>query len=89
VGGSVELDLAVAYDDVRPQDRYLLCTDGLYTVVAEDDLARALSLDDPRRACAELETLALGTAAADNITGVVVWVGEAEPASPNGAAHGG
>jgi serine/threonine protein phosphatase PrpC len=74
VGGMDDLELDVLYDDVRAADRYLLCTDGLYTALSDDDLARVLSSDHAAEACGELERLVLEGAATDNLTGVVVHI---------------
>jgi type VI secretion system protein ImpM len=74
VGGAAELDIDAVYETVYPDDRYLLCTDGLYTMVGEAEIARALSLSSVEQACDELARLALDSAANDNITAVVVHV---------------
>jgi serine/threonine-protein phosphatase Stp1 len=74
VGGAAELDVDVVYETVYPDDRYLLCTDGLYTMIGEAEIARALSLNSVEQACDELVRLGLDSAASDNITAVVVHV---------------
>jgi type VI secretion system protein ImpM len=78
VGGAPELELDIVYDEARPLDRYLLCTDGLYTSVSLEDLERALSFD-AEEAGAELTRVALEGAATDNLTSVVVQVVRPEP----------
>ena len=83
------------YDDVpvdafavepRHGDRYLLCSDGLFNEVAEDDIAAVLRrVPDPADAADELVRLAREGGGRDNITVVVVDViddgGRAEAAS--------
>src|SRR4029450_4524422 len=83
------------YDDVpvdafavepRHGDRYLLCSDGLFNEVAEDDIAAVLRrVPDPADAGGELVRRARGGGGRGNITVVVVDViddgGRAETAS--------
>jgi serine/threonine protein phosphatase PrpC/DNA-binding transcriptional MerR regulator len=61
--------------DARAGDRYLLCSDGLSTVVAEDDIRRViLSAADPQDAVRELVALANGAGGPDNVSCVVADV---------------
>ncbi|WP_381804556.1 MerR family transcriptional regulator [Streptomyces niveus] len=54
--------------DVEPGDRYLLCSDGLFTVVPPDDLRRVLgTAPDPEDAVRELIALALAAGGPDNV----------------------
>jgi protein phosphatase len=67
-------------------DRYLLCSDGLFNEVGDDQMAAVLRrLDDPADAAAELVRLANEGGGRDNITAVVLDVvddgGQAERAS--------
>ena len=53
---------------VQPGDRYLLCTDGLYTVVAEADIQAAVNgADDPEQVVSSLIGLANAAGGPDNI----------------------
>jgi serine/threonine protein phosphatase PrpC len=74
VGGADELDIDAVYETVQSEDRYLLCTDGLYTMTSEAEITRALSLSSVEHACEELARIALEGPANDNITAVVVHV---------------
>jgi len=57
---------------VRPGDRYLLCSDGLHVVVPPDAISRVLlTVPDPDQAAADLLALALDGGAPDNITCIV------------------
>ncbi len=57
---------------VRPGDRYLLCSDGLHVVVPPDAISRVLlTVADPDQAAAGLLALALDGGAPDNITCIV------------------
>ncbi|MFD6987933.1 MerR family transcriptional regulator [Streptomyces sp. NPDC059943] len=61
--------------DVEPGDRYLLCSDGLFTVVGPDDLRRVLSTaPDPEDAVRELIALALAAGGPDNVACAVADV---------------
>lgn len=61
-------------DPVRG-DRYLLCSDGLFNEVGDDQITAALRrLDDPTEAASELVRLANEAGGRDNITAIVVDV---------------
>jgi PPM family protein phosphatase len=55
-------------------DHLLLCTDGLWGVVGDPDLARAVSTSPPAEACQKLVTMALERGGPDNITLLVLRV---------------
>ena len=66
----LELDLSVR--EVRPGDRYLLCSDGLTGPVASKDTLRdALALPDVQEAVDRLVQLALRGGGPDNVTVIV------------------
>jgi PPM family protein phosphatase len=78
----------------RHGDRYLLCSDGLFNEVPEDDIAAVLRrVPDPADAADELVRLAREGGGRDNITVVVVDViddgGRAEAASAALGTHRG
>ncbi|MFA3875606.1 MerR family transcriptional regulator [Streptomyces sp. MMCC 100] len=61
--------------DARPGDRYLLCSDGLPTVVQDQEIHRVLAgAGEPERAVRELVTLANGAGGPDNVSCVVADV---------------
>jgi protein phosphatase len=63
--------------DARQGDRYLLCSDGLSTVVPTDEVRRVLSeISDPEPAVRALITLANGSGGPDNVSCVVADVTE-------------
>jgi serine/threonine protein phosphatase PrpC len=72
VGGSQELFLDVELRELRHQDRFLLCSDGLYRELSDADLNRHLSGNDPEGACKALLKHALGGACSDNVSAIVV-----------------
>lgn len=49
-------------------DCLLLCTDGLYSLISESEIASIVSAHSPRRACSELVELAKSRGGYDNIT---------------------
>lgn len=55
-------------------DILLLCTDGLWGVVGDPDLARIVQANPPAEACQELVTMALDRGGPDNITVLVLRV---------------
>ena len=71
-GRPVQLDVSVR--EVRPGDRYLLCTDGLSGVLSDDTIRDALSGPDPQAAVDRLIELALRGGGPDNVTCIVAEV---------------
>ncbi len=55
-------------------DRYLLCSDGLFTELSDDHILKLLAGDDPQEAAAALVAAADEAGGRDNITVVVVDV---------------
>jgi PPM family protein phosphatase len=55
-------------------DRILLCTDGLWSVVSEVELADAVRSDSPGKACRSLVDLALERGGPDNVTVLVLHI---------------
>jgi len=72
VGGSQELFLDLELRELRNQDRYLLCSDGLYREIAEADMRHHLTGNDPEGACKALMKQALGGTCSDNVSAIVV-----------------
>ena len=88
VYASVEVD---TFDfDILPGDRLLLCSDGLYAYLDEDTLPALLADGDVKDVPRQLIDVANGGGGHDNITGVVIRVGEssttAEPTARLGDA---
>lgn len=72
VGGAQELFLDVELRELRPGDRYLLCSDGVYKELADTELARLLATEDASGACRALMKQALAGPCNDNVSVVVV-----------------
>jgi serine/threonine protein phosphatase PrpC len=80
---AVEPDLSIS--DLQAGDRYLLCSDGLSGVVAEDHIARELAAGDPTGVVIRLVDAAIEGGAPDNVTVVVADVVELpEPTEQDG-----
>jgi len=60
--------------EVQPHDILLLCSDGLHSLVGDDEIARVLTLQEPQRACETLIERANARGGSDNITAVVLRV---------------
>jgi PPM family protein phosphatase len=78
-GGSIEPDLSLR--EAQPNDRYLLCSDGMTSVVSPETLQEVLSVvDEPEAVVHRLIDLAKRGGSSDNITCVVADVVEADAA---------
>jgi PPM family protein phosphatase len=55
-------------------DKVLLCTDGLWSVVSEPEIAKAVRSNPPAQACQSLIDLALECGGPDNVTVVVLHI---------------
>jgi serine/threonine protein phosphatase PrpC/CRP-like cAMP-binding protein len=74
VYSSVEVD---TFDfDILPGDRFLLCSDGMYAYVDEDDLPKQLAEGEIKDVPKKLVEIANQGGGHDNITAVVIRVGE-------------
>lgn len=75
IGQSESLDVDAITRRLPPRSRLLLCSDGLWNMVAEDNILAVLSKHrDPQDACNELVKLANERGGPDNITVIVVQV---------------
>lgn len=81
VDGDLEVDMFTV--DVDPGDRILLCSDGLTSIVGDDEIRGMLtSQTDPQAACDELVAAANRAGGPDNITVVVLDIEEGEDDPP-------
>lgn len=73
LGVGPEVDVDVLLLDVRPGDRLLLCTDGLTSMLEDDEIREILLTEsDPEGAAQALVAAALEAGGKDNVTAVVV-----------------
>jgi serine/threonine protein phosphatase PrpC len=75
-GSEVTMDSAEKILDLQAADSLLLCTDGLWGVMSEDELMATMKSRTPAEACAALVNLAIERGGPDNITVQVLRVVE-------------
>jgi PPM family protein phosphatase len=61
--------------DGEPKDQLLLCSDGLYSLVSDGEIANVVSNNSPQQACVQLVELAKTRGGYDNITLAVIPLG--------------
>jgi PPM family protein phosphatase len=90
LGIDPQVDVDVYPVELQPGDRILFCSDGLTTMVRQDEMASILAREhDPKRAAQLLVDAANAAGGEDNVTAVIVEVVEvpedevAEPALPD------
>lgn len=59
---------------IRPGDRFLLCSDGLHDLAADDDILAAVGSDAPHESCSRLIAMARQRGAPDNVSVIVLAV---------------
>ena len=73
LGGSARVEVDVQTVDVRPGDRYLLCSDGLSTMLPDERIEQILvAAQDPQTAADTLVNAANDAGGEDNVTALVV-----------------
>jgi len=73
IGQSETLDVDAITRRLPPRSHLLLCSDGLWNMVAEETIAEVIEKhSDPQRACAELVQLANDRGGPDNISVILV-----------------
>jgi serine/threonine protein phosphatase PrpC len=77
-GSEATADVALQPLWLTKGDVVVLCTDGLWSVVSEAEVAGLVTANPPAEACAELVELALQRGGPDNITVQVLRVGSVE-----------
>jgi protein phosphatase len=66
-----------------PKDRVVLCSDGLYSLVSESEIAQIVTYNSPQVACVKLVELAKARGGYDNITvAIIPLVGEVRSDPP-------
>ena len=81
VGIAPNVDVDLVIDKPRPEDVYLLCSDGLTKMATDEDIEAVLgaNLDDPETAAYGLIEIANDHGGKDNVTCIVVKVVERLP----------
>jgi len=75
VGGDNELRLDNITGELRPGDIFILCSDGLYKELDDQEIAEIIKQGDPQASCDRLMDQALTRGARDNVTVMMVFVG--------------
>ena len=73
-GRDVEPDSPEHPIPLEPADTLVLCTDGLWSLIGETDIARIVRSSSPAQACVELVKMALDRGGPDNITLLVLRI---------------
>ena len=86
LGNRPALDVDISEAEARPADVFLLCSDGLNSMLTDDEIHRALLQHDrdPESACRKLVELANSKGGEDNITVIVCRICEDGPERRNG-----
>jgi len=82
VGAGVELHVDVGHHDLRPGDRFLLCSDGLWNLVSDAEIASIVMQAAPEAAVHQLVDLANQRGANDNVTVQIFAIGASGKATP-------
>jgi len=76
LGADRNIDVDTFHEVLRPGDKLLLCSDGLWEMVHHHDLQDLLKeQSNPQATCAKLITLANMNGGEDNISAIVVYIG--------------
>jgi serine/threonine protein phosphatase PrpC len=76
LGVETDVDFELKTFEFRRGDRFLLCTDGVYRHLDDDELATILlQANDPQAATDEIRRLVIERGADDNMTAVIVQTG--------------
>jgi len=98
LGVEAEVEVETKTIHLRDGVRFLLCSDGIYRHLSDEEIARVLAqFKDPQQAADELKRIVHERGADDNLTAIVVQVGRAkqsavlaieDPLSTRGGAPG-
>jgi protein phosphatase len=78
LGANPEIKLDLMSFEIMPQDRILLCSDGITSLIEDDTIARIVNQYMPDQAVEELVDRANEQGSPDNVTAVVVLVEHVE-----------
>ena len=73
LGHRPKVDIDVFEIDLLPDDRVVLCSDGVHGHVEEDEVAAITLKQGPQEASQELIDLAMERGSTDNVTAAVIW----------------
>ncbi|MBI3651989.1 MAG: protein phosphatase 2C domain-containing protein [Acidobacteria bacterium] len=82
LGVEAEVEVELKTLTVREGSRFLLCSDGIYRHMPDEEIARVLAQSkDPQQAADELKRTVLARGADDNLTAIIVQLGRARVSS--------
>ena len=84
IGAAPVIEVDVAQLDAREGDRFLLCSDGLWNLVSDEEIGAALVRESPELAVTRLVALANQRGGTDNVTVQVLALGD-DPVLGSGA----
>ncbi len=87
LGGRPAPEVDIFTRTLQPGDRVLLCSDGLTRYASAEDLARLAAEGEPQEAVARLVAFANRAGGADNISALLVEIGEPLPPEALAAAQ--
>jgi type VI secretion system protein ImpM len=88
VGAEDSLEPDVVRSDVRADDRFLLCSDGIGRVLDAGVLRQLLQTLEPAQCCSQLIAKSIAQGGTDNMTAVVVDCMAPESDQPGGPVNG-
>jgi serine/threonine protein phosphatase PrpC len=74
IGGEPFLHIDIIREQILPDDTYLLCSDGLWSELTQEDINIAMKESNIATACEKLIELALKAGAPDNITAIMIRI---------------
>jgi len=74
VGGEPFMKADITRQETQAGDSYLLCSDGLWSEITDEEIRSALQENDTSQECEKLVRLALSRGAPDNITGIMFHI---------------
>jgi len=85
IGACEEVFIALNVFSTQIGDTYLLCSDGLYNSITDDNLVEFLSLNNAEESTSKLLSIALENNASDNVSLIIIR-GEADKIENNNSA---
>lgn len=79
IGATPKVDPFLSEVELQPDDRFLLCSDGLTSVVTDEEILSIVQKEAPSVACSLLIDLANERGGPDNITVLIVRIDQVEP----------
>jgi serine/threonine protein phosphatase PrpC len=85
LGAAPSVEIEIKTTPIGRRARFLLCTDGIHRLLSDQQIARALAIEDPQLAAEKLKQMAYERGSDDNLTALVIQVGqpEAAPQTPS------